>query len=179
MSAAPVARIDSARPALHLVDAGAVSVRLTWAECEAAILAGGHRRLRRLRKGTADAHRWGYSGEDNWTAHVEGVGAELAVAKVLDRYWFDDHAPDYEGDVGTGIQVRHTTRADGRLILHREDDSAQDFWLVRGQMPTFEVVGWISGGDGKQERFWTDPGTGRPAYFIPTDALRSPAEARR
>lgn len=155
-------------------------VRLTWAECEVAVIAGGHRRLRRLRKGTAEAHRWGYDGADNWSAHVEGAGAEIAVAKLLGRYWSDDQAPDYAGDVGEGVQVRHTTHPAGRLILHREDDPRQTFYLVRGQLPAFEVVGSILGADGQREDFWGDPGTGRPAYFVPARALRpvdEPVEA--
>lgn len=150
-------------------------VRLTWAECEQAVIAGGHRRLRRLRLGTGDAHRWGYDGSDNWTAHIEAVGAELAVARVCDRYWFDDHAPDYDGDVGDGLQVRHTTRRDGRLILHPSDRDDHEFWLVRGQLPAFDVVGSILGRDGKRPAHWTDPGTGRPAFFVPEAALAAPA----
>lgn len=149
-------------------------VRLTWAECEQAVIAGGHRRIRRLRNGTGDAHRWGYKGEDNWSAHIEAAGSEIAVAKVLDRYWFDDSAPDYEGDIGTGIQVRHTSRNDGRLIVHKEDPDQQVFYLVRGSLPKFDVVGHILGADAKQDEFWTDPGTGRPAFFVPAHALTPP-----
>lgn len=154
-----------------------MEVRLTWAECEQAVIAGGHRRIRRLRAGTGEAHRWGYKGEDNWTAHIEAVGSEIAVAKAIDRYWFDDSAPDYDGDVGSGVQVRHTTRNDGRLIVHKEDSDEQFFWLVRGQLPVFDVAGFLLGAHAKQDDWWCDPGTGRPAFFVPASALIPPEEA--
>jgi hypothetical protein len=95
---------------------------------------------------------------------------------MLDRYWSDDPRPDYDGDIGEGIQVRHTHRANGRLILHPEDRDDHVFYLARGTAPAFEIVGFISGERGKSQEFWADPGTGRPAYFIPDEHLIPPTK---
>lgn len=145
-------------------------VTLTWAECQAGITAGAMRRLRRIRAGAADRHGLVLTDND-WTNQIEACAAEIAVAKHLDTYWADSWQPDYDGDVGHGTQVRWTPRADGRLILHKSDPGEHLFYLVRGAIPTFDVVGFISGESGKIEKYWTDPGTGRPAYFIPDTDL--------
>jgi len=143
--------------------------RLTWSEVEHALLTGGHRRMRRLRAGSP--HRWGYGGEDNWSAHIEAAAAEMATAKALGRYWADFTAPDHDGDIGAGVQVRQTARRDGRLIIHPEDEDDHRFYLVCGEAPAFEIVGWILGRDAKRPEWWTDPGTGRPAFFVARHAL--------
>lgn len=148
-------------------------VLLTWPEAQQAALVGVQRRLRALEHGRR--HRHGYDGADNWTKHIEAAGAELALAKHLDRFWADSWAPDYDGDVGPE-QVRHTARADNRLIVHRADPDNVRFWLVTGELPSYRVVGHIAGRDAKRDEYWTDPNTGRPAFFVPHAALLAPEE---
>lgn len=149
-------------------------VKLTWAEAQYATFVGVQRRLRALANGRQ--HRYGYDGADNWTRHIEAAGSELALAKLLDRYWADSSAPDHAGDVGRE-QVRHTSRKDGRLIIHLEDANGSRFWLAIGELPTYRFVGWIVAADAKRAEWWTDPGTGRPAFFVPHDALNAPDAA--
>lgn len=147
-----------------------MNVELSWGEVFHGCLVGVSRRIRRLRSGSK--HRWGYDSH-SWTAELESACAELAVAKALDRYWSDVPVPDHDGDVGDGLQVRHTLRQDGRLIVHREDEDGHDFVLVRGEAPRFDVAGFLPGVEAKREVYWTDPGTaGRPAFFVPAEKLR-------
>lgn len=54
--------------------------------------------------------------------------------------------------------------------MHRDDvgDPPHHYFvLARGVFPTFNLVGWLLGKEGKKERYWTDPNTGRPAFFVP------------
>lgn len=146
-----------------------VIIELSWSELEQAALAGAHRRMRRLRAGST--HRWGYDGAGSWTAEIEAAAAEMAVAKALGCYWADFSAPDHAGDVGAGVQIRHTVRRDGRLIVHPEDADDHRFVLVRGPAPRLEIAGWILGRDAKRREWWADPSTGRPAFFVPDRAL--------
>lgn len=145
-------------------------VKLTLEEGQEATRRGCQRRLRALRLGRQ--HRHGYDGADNWTAHIEAVGSEMAVAKLLGRYYVDTADPDYGGDVGARLQVRHTTLPNGRLIVHPSDPDDHFYVLVTGELPTYEVVGGLYARDCKREEWWTDPGTGRPAFFVPRDALK-------
>lgn len=152
-----------------------LDVTLTPEEMFAGATVGVRRRIRAILK--RRQHRHGYEGGDNWTTDVDAALAEMAVAKALDRFWTDDPAPDYEGDVGSA-HVRATPRKDGCLILHKDDPDEAMFVLVVGRENTWGIVGWIQGRDGKQEEFWRED-TGRPAFFVPQNALHPPPKEER
>lgn len=144
-------------------------VELSAEEMRVAASTGVERRLRAIARNRQ--HRYAWSGDGVWAIDIQAAGAELAVAKVLGRYWADTAAPDTDGDVGTGVQVRWTRLANGSLLLHPSDPDDHAYVLVTGEMPSFEIPGWCWGRDGKDERFWREH-TGRPAFFVPQDALR-------
>ena len=131
--------------------------------------AGMLRRLSALRRQRQE--RRGTPPQDLWGIDIEASLAELAVAKAFGLYWerFADTPSELEGDVGR-LQVRSTWRDNGRLILHREDKDDAAFVLVTGRAPTYTIRGWIAGAKGKQEQWWNE-GDGRPAFFVPQDAL--------
>jgi hypothetical protein len=141
------------------------AVRLTWPEARQAAETGVHRRLVSLARRRGGSHGKPGAGI-SWDLEIESAAAELALAKLLDRFWSMSDELDVDGDVGRE-QVRHTVRPDGRLIVHPGDLDGARYWLVTGKMPDFRVVGWLLGRDAKDPRYWTDPGTGRPAYFVP------------
>lgn len=146
-----------------------VVVTLTTHEIRAAAQAGVDRRIV---SATRLDPRYGASREDPWGLDIIGALGELVVAKVFDRFPFPDgvEGPDYSGDLGRQYEVRSTTRPNGALIVHKGDPDKRPFILVRGQVPTFEIAGWLLGGQAKRTEWWrTD--TGRPAYFAPADAL--------
>lgn len=77
---------------------------------------------------------------------VEGAMAELAVAKALNLPWDGKFLPipiwdewKHNGnDVGS-LEIRSTTRSDGRLILHPSDKDWSPYLLVTNENPIFQM----------------------------------------
>lgn len=107
-----------------------------------------------------------------WDLHIVGACGELAVAKVLKRYW-SGTVNTYKngGDIGRRMQVRTRTRAGYELLVRDSDRDDDVFVLVRGEGPVFEVVGWLLGREAKQAQWKQTHGGRAPAYFVPDDAL--------
>jgi hypothetical protein len=120
------------------------------------------------------AHGLSQDAAQAWDMDIEGACGEMAVAKALDRYWAGS-GTFRGGDVGE-LQVRTAREHRGRLILHESDADDQIFVLVTGRAPDLCVRGWLLARDGKRAEYWQDPGTGRPAFFVPQDALRPVGE---
>jgi hypothetical protein len=146
-----------------------VKVKLTGYEMLIAAQAGVMRQVEAIRRERADNH--GFAG-DGWGVHIEGAGAELAVAKATGLFWeaVVKNPDALPGDVGE-VQVRSTTRPDGRLIVHREDPDDTLFIFVTGKLPEYTIRGAIPSTAAKDEKFWADPAKGRPAFFVPHGAL--------
>jgi hypothetical protein len=142
-------------------------ITLDKTEVLQAVHVGMLRQLNAIYRGRTDAH--GFDG-DGWGRHVQGALSEYVVARELDCHWCvntDMTRPD----VGP-IQVRSTTRRDGRLIIHLTDPDPAAYVLAIGlSLTVWILAGWITGTEAKQDHWWTDPNTGRPAYFIPQSAL--------
>ena len=147
-----------------------VEVVLDETEMEWASLAGAVQRG--FSMGAGYQARYGHKG-DPWSIQLEGVRAEMAVAKYLDVYWRPSLGRQRNGerDVAS-FEVRSRKRADGGLILHRQDPDEAVFILVVPAPPVFRLVGWIRAKEGKREEWWGDPyGYGRPAFFVPQPML--------
>ena len=134
-----------------------------------AALVGVMRQITNLRDGRRDAH--GASLSTGWQIHIEGACAEYAVAKHLGVFWNGNMGNLKADDVGP-FQVRSTEHANGRLILHEGDPSDKLYVLVTGRCPSYVIQGWIKGEDGQNPKYWTDPSTGRPAFFVTTADLK-------
>lgn len=145
-----------------------IEVTLDWWEVVSAAEVGVRRHVANRAK--QNNHRFGKP-KDLWSTDIQGALAECVLAKAIDRYWrpLVREPQTLEGDVGRE-QVRSTSRTNGCLILHPPDPDDARFWLVVGDVPTFRVIGWIRGVDGKQPEYWQQ-GDGRPAFFVPQDAL--------
>lgn len=149
-----------------------MNVCLSWAEVAIAARIGEARTLRNRAKG--NGHRHGKAGGADWTTDIEAACAEWAAAKALGVYMPIAVSPedDRHGDLGYGLHVRHSERADARLILHRDDADDGLFILVTGTSPTFALPGFLRGADGKLDRWWSDPtGNDRHAFFVPQSEL--------
>jgi len=109
-----------------------------------------------------------------WCISIDGNAAEMAVAKVIDRYWTPTTVDQrHGGDVG-GLEIRSTQRSDGSLILHPDDPNDREFVLVTGRAPDLTIVGTISAENGKRREFWREPPVVRHgAFFVPQAALMS------
>lgn len=145
-----------------------VEIKLANHEIFLAATGGIIRQVENMQKNRNAAHGAGHA--NDWQLSIEGCLGEYALAKHFGVYWSKGKLGDY--DVGE-VQVRTTAHETGRLILHKEDDDEQKFFLMIGVNGSYKIAGWITGKDGKQEEFWQDPtGKGRHAYFVPQNKLR-------
>jgi hypothetical protein len=102
---------------------------------------------------------------------IHGACTEQAACKAKGIHW-PASVNTFTGEPDIpGFDVRGTPRPNGRLILHKTDVPDRRVILVRGTPPDWDVVGHMLIGDGQNPRWWTDPGTGRPAYFVPPTEL--------
>lgn len=150
-----------------------IEVALSLHEVLIAANVGVRRRLAIIKDRSPDMY--GQKPEhDGWQCHIEGSGAELAVAKHFDLFW-SGHVGDYKAfDVGP-YEVRQTPHHNGHLILQHKDLDKGDApcILVTGSTPVFRLAGWIYGFEGLVNKYYTDkPRNGRPAFWIPQSDLR-------
>ena len=149
-----------------------MKVYLTPSELYQAANVGCMRQCTNLRDGRK--HRHGADASVGWSLSIEGACGEAAVAKALGIYWSGSLGDFKAKDVGKH-QVRTTHHPDGCLILHKTDLNEDIFLLVTGLAPEYELRGWTQGFEGKHLKHWrTD--TGRPAFFVPQEALYPMAE---
>lgn len=134
----------------------------------------------RKRKGI---HKYNWKpGDEQPEVDAQSAVTEYLVAKYLNREWLSSgEVPDdpKNGDVEGGIQVRHTDRENGCLIVHPEDRDDQWFVLVTGKDSKLKIAGGKLGSDAKQAKFWRTEGVRYPAYFVPQHALENIDHLRR
>lgn len=140
-----------------------VPVRLYPADVALATAAGTRRFA--VREGVAE-HRWNRVDAMTEALEIEAIGAEIAVARALGKEWADTDMPDYHGDVGDGVQVRHTRHFNGRLLLHDSDRDEHFFFLVTGYFPVFDVVGYLRGDRAKALAVTRELQPGRPVMAV-------------
>ena len=149
------------------------AVRLDWSEVLLGAYVGVRRHVNALARGAAPNH--GYSGDREWTLHIDGAIGELVVAKLLDRFWSGegDYAPG-KTDVA-GLEVRTRSRHDYELPIRPDDlehKADKPFVLVTGKAPDYLIHGWLRAGDARRDEWWHDyGGRGAPAYWVPQSAL--------
>lgn len=115
-----------------------------------------------------------------WQAHIEGACGEVAVAKVMGRYWGGGiNTYKSGGDIdSTGWEVRTRSSHDYDLIVRDDDDDERIFILVTGHAPDYQVHGWIRAADAKQHQWQKNYGGHGLAYFVPHHALSEMGELR-
>lgn len=149
-------------------------IDLTDEEMNRAIYVGVCRQRNNMKNKRRQAH--GAEGdavamEHRWDYHIEGAGAELAVALWLRVPW-DGNLENFDADDAGPHQVRQTWRQYGHLILHKRDKDHKAFILVTGLMPRFAIRGWLLASDGKLPKYRDDKGhNGRPCFWVPQDVL--------
>ena len=146
-----------------------VKLALTKAQMLQGALIGCMRHVQNLANGRQP--RYGAGRLQDWQLGIEGCLGEMVVALYLGTFWDGKVGDLSNGDVGK-IEVRTTAHENGRLILHPADHAASRFVLVTGLNGNYTLRGWILGADGQDKAFWSDPGTGRPAFFVPQDKLQ-------
>lgn len=91
---------------------------------------------------------------------VQAVAAELAFCKFRNVYplgALNFCAEDDARAGSTGIEVRHTIHARGRLLSEKGFDRSKSYVLVTGSGKTFTMRGYITGPETKDvEYYWED-----------------------
>lgn len=146
------------------------TITLHWKEIEHAELAARHRNERAMQKGVANAYGLTADDDKNLRLHTQGAAGELAVAKVLGRYW---ECGESKSDVG-GLEVRTMGKAHYGLRVRQADIRADKLCVaVVGQSPTFRIPGWIPARDAERIEWQVDTNDGRPPFYaVPQTELR-------
>lgn len=107
-----------------------------------------------------------------WQVKIEGSLAEMAVSKALNFYW---NGPAGRGSNDTGnYEVRMSRYKSGCLFLHPHDKDDSIYILAVGLNGSYKIAGWITGKDGKNEKYWKKVSEEREAaYFVPQSDLKS------
>lgn len=145
-----------------------IILRLTWGEIHMAGLIAMERRVMNIREKAPDRHGLVMGPELGADRDWQGVIAEVATCRFLDRY----HKPLERGSVDASVaQVRSIESEGHRLIVHNHEADDLPFVLVlvkRDMLPNVGLCGWIMGRDAKRPEYLADPtGKDRPAFFVP------------
>jgi len=131
-------------------------------------------------RGTPNSYGLRASRAESARINRAGALAELCVAEYFGvaDHWVEvtDDYHGLKGDVVPGLEVRSTRWPHGGVLLHPKDDDDRLYVSVRTHEANthqrVQIVGWVSGRVGKQEKWWDDPQPGRFCYVVPADALR-------
>jgi hypothetical protein len=149
-----------------------MKIELSASQMMIANLVASMRQVQNIKENRKDRYTSTTGGRvtNTWQKNAESCMAEMAVARHLGIYWDGNIGDRKAADVGP-YQVRHTEYATGCLLLHPPDKNDDIFILVTGENGTYNLVGWVYARDGKNPKHWKDPVKGRPAFFVPQDAL--------
>ena len=155
------------------------AVTLTEHEMRVAALIGAERQLQ---SSGSPGTKHGIPSLDPWTMHLNGVAGEIAVAKVLGRYWPPSvgtfrSQPDIPPGPGrpASVEVRWISQVDYDLKIRGDDHDDSIYVLVSGNAPNMVLHGWFLCKDAKKKEFWTDLGNGRPGLWcVPKRQLHGP-----
>lgn len=105
--------------------------------------------------------------------HIDGAGGELAFCRALGLNWpATVDTWKTVPDVPPFWEIRTLRRMPGVKVVPEDDDNAMVAW-VRGQLPRYEVMGYMVAGGAKQHPEWLrDPGgKGRAIYLVPESRM--------
>ena len=111
-----------------------------------------------------------------WADTFHGFMGEIAVARALGLEWTPGGRQVSTGDVDNKIEVRTTDHPAGHLLIYNRDADNSRFYLVRGDFPYMDVVGWMVARDAKQKKYWRD-NSDPPCYWVGSSQLTPTEEA--
>jgi hypothetical protein len=114
----------------------------------------------------------GVSKRNNKTRFADGFNGylgEIAASRGLDLPWTPGGLLVKTGDLADKIEVRTTDWPNGHLLITTRDKDTAQFILVRGDYPTFELIGWTTAQEGRirGEKRPGDP----PCWYVNEGAL--------
>ena len=149
-----------------------VTVSLDGSEYLQAMIVGCMRASQNRAVGRKNA--FGATADASEQLHITGAVGEACVAKLMNSYWLG--VGKFRGPDVAALQVRTRSKSHYRLIIHKEDSDSDIFVSVYASEGVGVVRGWITGAEAKKTDYWEDPAGGRPAFFVPNEALRPMGE---
>jgi hypothetical protein len=144
-----------------------MKVKLSGKEMMLASMNGQMRQVQNIREKYRPP-TMGCGHENDWQIHIEGAMAEWAVAKALNIYpsGFDFG----QEDVG-GYEVRSTQNKRTLMYMKETDKDDSIYIRVVGVNGDYELMGWITGREGKRFPKTDLYKKNRPAIWVPYEEL--------
>ena len=126
-------------------------------------------------KGLRGRNGGAWKGSKALDIHLLGAAGEVAVASYLGlkEHLFKETEARRGSDDLPGIDVKTRSKASYDLIVQKREDPKKVFVMVTIENQQTLLHGWCYGHEAMQEQYWADPARGRPAYFVPKEALHS------
>ncbi len=144
-------------------------ITLTWYEIQMAAGVGLARACDSLRRGKRTAL---FSGDDEEENDMHAACAEKALAILLNQDFIGGIDAAKDPDVGTGYEVKFTSKNKNLLIRKKNFHPDRTYVLVVGRIPTFEIVGWIRGSDAMRDCWKCNPKNKGECYIVPRRCLK-------
>ena len=125
-------------------------------------------------KGLRGRNGGAWKGSKALDIHLLGAAGEMAVASYLgmkEHLYKETEAKRGSDDLPGDIDVKTRSKHSYDLIVQKNEDPSKKFVLVTIEDKTTLVHGWCYGREAMKEEYWADPARGRPAYFVPKEAL--------
>lgn len=153
-----------------------MQVTLEQFEIDLANFVGARRQAEAERMNLPDQYGFEGDSEAGKNIHCLSAAAELGCGKGFDIFWNGSvNTFKNGGDVGK-YQVRYRSKDHYQLIVRPDDRDDDIFILVRGALPTLDIVGWMRGKDAKNPDWVRRYGGRSAAFFPPDDQLNPPEE---
>lgn len=126
-------------------------------------------------KGLRGRNKGAWRGDRALEIHLLGAAGEMAVASYLglkEHLYKEIEAKRGSADLPGNIDVKTRSKASYDLIVQKGESLDKRFVLVTIQEQKTLIHGWCYGYEAMQEQYWADPARGRPAYFVPKEALK-------
>lgn len=125
-------------------------------------------------KGLRGRNKGAAVGQKALDIHLLGAAGEMAVASHLGmkNHLYREIEAKRGSDDLPGIDVKTRSKHQYDLIVQRNESPNKKFVLVTIENKTTLIHGWCYGHEAMQEQYWADPARGRPAYFVPKEALK-------
>ena len=127
-------------------------------------------------KGLRGRNGGAWKGSKALDIHLLGAAGEVAVASYLglkEHLFKETEAKRGSNDLPGNIDVKTRSKSRYDLIVQKHENPSKKFVLVTIENQQTLLHGWCYGHEAIKEEYWADPARGRPAYFVPKEALRS------
>lgn len=120
-----------------------------------------------------DQERHGGTFAEFATKQIDAVGAETAAAEYLGITDYEPQNGTYKdkADIADNVEVKHTYKRNGNLIISSIDRDGDIAILVIGRMPVYVVMGWYLVKDAKQDSYRSELIRG-DSYLVPRADLK-------